>query len=266
MHSLRRFTCALVCLAVMSANVRSEPASPNAASLLWWKQGQGALLEGKVEEAIRCFHNSLHNDPRCSRSLLSLAAAHLQQGDSIRALPWLDRYLIMEPSHHQVRMQYAEMLRRHGDFSAASRHYERIVETVDPALADVNLLFAAQQKLLDIAVEVGDRYHEHLYRGMGIYRLAEARLDLPTAAGEEVSAEGLLFRALAELKRASALQPGSARPLWYLHLVWKRLNQNHPATRYLREADGAARMDLNGGEKATFHRALLSENVGANTR
>jgi tetratricopeptide (TPR) repeat protein len=238
--------------------------SPNAASLLWWKQGQDALLEGKVEEAIRCFHNSLHNDPRCSRSMLSLAAAHLQQGDSSQALPWLGRYLTAEPNHHQVRLQYAEMLRRQGDLSSAMQQYETIVETVGDAGADANLLFAAQQNLLDLATEAGDRYREHLYRGVGVYRLAEARMDLPAGAGDDPSAESLLFRALAELERASALRPGSARPLWYLHLVWKRLNQRHPATRCLREADGAPVMDLGGAEKRALHQALLSENVDRN--
>jgi hypothetical protein len=198
--------------------------------------------------------------------MLSLAAAHLQQGDSSQALPWLGRYLTAEPNHHQVRLQYAEMLRRHGDVSGAMRQYEIMVDRIDATAADVNLLFAAQQKLLDLAMESGDRYREHLYRGIGVYRLAEARLALPAGAGDDPSAESLLFRALAELERANTLRPASARPLWYLHLVWKRLNQRHPATRCLLEADGASVADLSVAEKRAFHHALLAENVGRNAR
>ena len=57
---------------------------------------------------------------------------------------------------------------------------------------------------------------------------------------EGLSTEALLCKAAAELGLARMKRPSEARPCWYLHEVWSRLAQQHPAARWLRAAEAAA--------------------------
>ena len=47
----------------------------------YWEQGQAAMHQGHVEDAIHCYEQSLAADPQLVRCHLSLAAAYLEKGD-----------------------------------------------------------------------------------------------------------------------------------------------------------------------------------------
>ena len=87
---------------------------------------------------------------------------------------------------------------------------------------------------------------------MGLYWLAQGRVEAGDPAGE-FPAEGLLWKASAELAEARRLRPTEARPAWYLSCVWRKLAQTGPAEQCLRDAlDGAAFSDLTPAEQRSL--------------
>src|SRR5690348_3810039 len=89
----------------------AEPAAPSA-GLAAWQKGQQAMLEGRTEQAIASFQESLEQDHSLARNYLSLAAAYLALGRDEQAASHLDRYLRAQPDHSVVRGEYADLLLR----------------------------------------------------------------------------------------------------------------------------------------------------------
>jgi tetratricopeptide (TPR) repeat protein len=205
-----------------------------------WERGQEALRDGRVDEAIRCYGESLRLEPGLARNFLSLAAAHVARGEQTQAADWLGRYVSAQPDHHVVRLHYAEMLLRLDKMPEGRAQIERFIADVQdrPALADSHLL-DCHTKLIRLAESNGDEYGEHLHRGIGLYLLACQRAEL-AEQDDGLPTEALLCRAAAELARAWRQNPAEARPCWYLHVVWSRLAQHQPAARWLRAAEAAA--------------------------
>src|SRR5262249_16170273 len=83
-------------------------------------------------------------------------------------------------------------------------------------------------------------YGIHLNRGIGVYYLACQRADMQGCRGK-LHPEALLCQAAGELALARMARPSEARPCWYLHEVWTRLDQRRPAMNNLREAQAPAR-------------------------
>jgi tetratricopeptide (TPR) repeat protein len=223
---------------VLAALVSAQPAA--SPGLPAWQKGQQAMLEGRTEQAIASFQESLEQDPNLVRNRLSLAAAYLALGQDESAVAQLDRYLQAQPDHFVVRGQYAELLLRLDRPEAARAQFERFEADIQDheSLAQEHLV-RCHSRLMDIAQAAEDEYAVHLHRGIGLYWLACQRDDLPDPEGE-LSSEGLLCQAASELALARLERPDEARPCWYLYEVWSRLGQHQPATRWLRAAEAAA--------------------------
>jgi hypothetical protein len=160
------------------------------------------------------------------------------------------RYLHVQPDHVVIRAHYAELLLRLRQPGEARTQFERFVADIQDRddLARQHLIHC-HSRLMEIAEGEEDGYAEHLHRGIGLYCLARERERLPDPEGE-LSAEGLLFRAAAELTLARLQRSDEGRACWYLHEVWSHLAQQQPALRWLRAAEDAAGMgDLTPAEQ-----------------
>jgi Flp pilus assembly protein TadD len=100
-----------------------------------------------------------------------------------------------------------------------------------------------------LAEEAGDRYEEHVHRGIGL---------LLIAGQDDVGAEALLCKAAGELTLAARERAWEARPHWYLHLTWQKLGQSQPAERHLRRAAELAPSDLSPLERRELSARLPS--------
>ncbi len=144
------------------------------------------------------------------------------------------------PEFPTARLSHAELLLRSERLPEALTEFERAVAEGQAApLPDLAHLVHCHTRLLAIAEELEDDYHMHLYRGIGLFLLAQARrrIDDPAAIP---SVQGLLCKAAGELARAQAHRPGEARPCWYLYTAWRQLAQQQAARRWLRAAHEAA--------------------------
>lgn len=174
------------------------------------------------------------------RNHLSLAAAHLQQGNLDDASHHLASYVESHPDHLVIRARYAELLLRQNRLPEARAEFERFVaDAQNEGGVAAKHLIHCHSRLMEIAEENEDGYAEHLHRGIGLYLLARERETLPDPE-EELPVEGLLCRAAAELTLARQERADEAQPYWYLYEVWSRLGQSQPARRWLRQAADVA--------------------------
>src|SRR5579875_4058278 len=104
-----RFCPACVVFALFLTTLSLVAAEPELSSpgLPEWEKGQQALLEGRTEQAITAFEQSLKQDPALVRNYLSLAAAYLGQGKEEQAAEQLKQYLDKQPDHYVVRGEFA---------------------------------------------------------------------------------------------------------------------------------------------------------------
>jgi hypothetical protein len=221
-----------------------------------WEMGQAAMRQGRTGEAIHCYEQSLKTDVSLTRNHLSLAAAYLQEDDADRACTCLARYVEGNPDEPLIRARYAELLLRLRRFPEARVQFEQLVceAQVHANSADLDLIHC-HSRLMEIAEESDDSYHEHLHRGISLYLLARKRAELPNPEGD-LPAESLLCKAAAELTLAQLQRPEEARPTWYLFQVWSRLGQRQPALCRLRQANDAAPFTfLSPAEQHALHRA-----------
>jgi tetratricopeptide (TPR) repeat protein len=237
----RRCWLCLCALSLLQPALFAAPLPEPSAAVRLWEQGQAAMGDGRTDEAIRFYSQSLRLEPQLARNYLSLAAAHVSRGEEAEAAAWLSRYVAAQPQHHVIRLHYAELLLRLGKTPEGRAQLERfIVDVQDRAdLADAHLL-DCHTRLVQLAEADDDDYGEHLNRGIGLYLLACQRALLPEVDADGFSTEALLCRSAAELGLARRQRPEEARPCWYLHQVWSRLAQHYPASRCLRAAEAAA--------------------------
>jgi tetratricopeptide (TPR) repeat protein len=222
-----------------------------------WEQGQAAMRQGRADEAIRCYQQSLAVDPTMTRNYLSLGAAFLEKGEEARACPHLSRYLASNPDHLVVRAHYAELLLKLQRPKEARVEFERFAADAQQQ-GDAHRMqrIHCHSRLMEIAEAANDTYDEHLHRGIGLFLLAAERATV-TEPDADLSTEGLLCRSAGELAQAHMQRPDAAQPSWYLYEVWSRLAQRQPALRSLREADAAAPFSyLTPTEKAHLELAL----------
>jgi tetratricopeptide (TPR) repeat protein len=232
--------------------------APEAPALRAWQDGQRAMQEGRTEQAIACYRESLRLDPSLARNHLSLSAAYLGLGQDEQAAPHLARYLAAQPDHLVIRSHYAELLLRLQRAGDARAQFERFIAEVQDheELARQHLVHC-HSRLMEIAEGDEDEYGEHLHRGIGLYLLARQRAELGEVEGG-LSAEALLCKAAGELTLARLRRPDEARPWWYLHEVWSQLGQQQPAGRSLRAAAATAPLTyLTPAEQRDLRRACL---------
>ena len=220
-------------------NAPTEPTEEPSVALKLWEKGQEALLNSKTQEAVAFFQRSLKLDPLLACNYLSLAAAYADQGeDELEALQ-LEHYLRLQPEHHVIRKQLADIRLRLRQPAEAHALLERFVSDIqDLTELATDHLVISHSKLAKIAELEEDSYNAHLHRGIGLFRLALQQAGVETS--DKMNIEGLLCRAAGELTQARLNRPEEARPNWYLYEVWTRLAQNQPAQRALRAAESAA--------------------------
>ena len=230
----------LCALCLFTPPLSAAPPQESSPAIRLWERGQDAMRDGRTDAAILCYQDSLRLDPKLARNFLSLAAAHISRGNETEAARWLASYVEAQPEHLVIRLHYAELLLRQGKLVDGRTQLERFIAAVQDHddLAAAHLL-DCHTRLVQIAEAGDDDYGEHLNRGIGLYLLACQRAQLPDA-DETLSTEALLCKAAAELCLARMRLPSEARPCWYLHEVWSRLAQHHPASRWLRAAESAA--------------------------
>jgi len=235
-----RLAPALTLLLCCAATARqADPAETPARRL--WKEGQTALLDGRADQAIALFRQSLQLDPALADNHLSLAAAWLARDDEARAADSLQRYLKLRPDHLAVRLHLGELLLRLGRAEEARAAYEAFAaDAQGQEEAAGPLLVRCHTRLVDIAAAAGDDYGEHLHRGVGLLLLARQRRALADEADDGPTPEALFIKAAGELALARLERPEEARPCWYLYEVWSELGQAQPAARWLRAAAAAA--------------------------
>ena len=251
----------VVLLPPSSAFARAEDPATLARQL--WVQGQEAMREGKPDEAIRFYEQSLAADAGQQRTHLSLAAAYIQQGDEAGPSSIWPSTSAAFPEHHVVRTHYAELLLRLHRPREARSQFERFIADVqdDPELGPKHLVHC-HSRLMEIAEDEGDEYAEHLHRGIGLYLLGCERAGLPDPEEGDLSVESVLCKAAGELTMAHLARRDEARPCWYLYAVWSRLDQRQPALRHLREADATAPFSyLTPAEKRDLELARLGREV-----
>jgi tetratricopeptide (TPR) repeat protein len=244
---------------------RASAQEPQARSL--WEQGQAAMKRGDRPQAIDFYERCLKQDPSFVRAHLSIAAAYLELNDERQALPHLASYVRAVPDHLIMRVHYAEILFRLQLFQEARTQFEEfLVLGQDRSETTPTLLIEVHSKLMEIGELTEDEYTERLHRGIGLYLLAgeRNRLGEPDAT---LSVEGLLCRAVTELKEAAEQRPQEARPLWYLYLTWTRLGERPQALRALHQAEqnaGFSRMTPFEEQEMQF--ALRKQECGGSMR
>jgi hypothetical protein len=136
-----------------------------------------------------------------------------------------------------IRLHYAEhLVKLHRDVEARKEFDRFISDAQDISPLPLRQLIHGHSRLMELAMNEEDEYGEHFHRGAGLFYLARQSSELGETSGK-LNVESLLCQAAGELTLAKMQKPDQARPSWYLHEVWARLEQRRPAQRSLRDAE-----------------------------
>ncbi len=160
---------------------------------------------------------------------LALAASCIDRGDEPAAVTHLSAHVKARPDAVMIRAYLAELLLKCGRPADARTQFERF--TRDAAGQDGKPrthLVHCHTRLMEIAEQGGDRYAEHLHRGIALVLLVrqwegESRSPSPRATPELI--EPTLAKAAAALRQAAEVRPTHPRPRVYLSEVYDRLGQ-----------------------------------------
>jgi len=176
--------------------------------------------------------------PLAAKHLIE-AVACLEEGREAQAIVHLRNYLAHRPRQILLRAELAELLFRQKELEESRLQFERFISQAQEDDQDhFRYLIHSHSRLVEIAEQQNNHYHEYLNRGIGLYLLAcRSAEEIDDPARPELSAEALFCRAAAQLQMARGESPQSARPHWYLYQVWRRLGQTAAADRSLKAAD-----------------------------
>lgn len=168
------------------------------------------------------------------------AADCLADANNRGAIGHLTKYVNQYPDQIVFRMQLAELLLKEEELAEAHQQFHTLCAHAQEGHASgKKQLVHAHTRLMEIAQLRNDRYHEHLHRGIGLYRIAE-QLQNKGVDVDAVEIERMYFKAVTAFKTALEVQTDDARAAWYLHLTWSRLDQPRPAEKCLRQAHANA--------------------------
>ena len=205
----------LLCLA-MGPLTAAEPAPAAGPAQRLWEQGQQAMRDGRTDDAVRCFEQSLALDPNLVNNHLSLAAACLDKGDDEGAAPHLAQYLTAKPNHYTVRAHYAELLLRLREYPRRPPPVRalrrRRAGTRGPGPTGTGSL---PQPAHGDRRAGGRRLRGPLAPRHRPVPAGRSAGTLPGGRGRHVGG-GLLCKAAGELTLARRERPEEARPCWYL--------------------------------------------------
>ncbi len=240
--------CLFLCLGCHSlANVEQEPkltaqreknAEHDAKEL--WRQGQLAMKQGKPRRAIDYYEQSMTVDSNFSRNHLSMAAAHLEEGNEDAACVQLARYIEKNPDRAHLRLLYGELLLRQDRIDEAQSQITRFVaHAQEEGDRTLRSRIQCHCRLMEMAEKKDSSYHAHLERGIGLYLLARRSRELGLTDGF-ASSRSLLWKSHGELATAQSLRPDQARPCWYLHRVWSEIASKKNASKWLEKTSDLA--------------------------
>jgi Tfp pilus assembly protein PilF len=166
---------------------------------------------------------------------LALAASCIDRGDEPAAVRHLTAHVKTRPDAVMIRAYLAELLLKCGRPAEARAEFERF--TRDAAGQDgppQKHLVHCHTRLMEIGEQTGDRYAEHLHRGVALLLLV--RQWEAESAGEREMIEPTLAKAAAALRQAAEVWPTHPRPRVYLAEVYDRLGQPSAARSQARRA------------------------------
>jgi tetratricopeptide (TPR) repeat protein len=172
--------------------------------------------------------------PSSPDPLLTQASAALDAGDHELACRHIEQYAAAHPASKTAPTLYGEVLFKLARYGESRVAFEKAIARLDDT-ADLPILVHCHGRLVELAAIDADDLAERLHRGIGLYLLSKDP-SLVDSPDEDVDAESVLFKAIAELRIAHAVAPADARPCWYLHLAYRRLGKDLPAKRWLNEA------------------------------
>ena len=170
---------------------------------------------------------------------LMRAAECLDRGDESAALPYLQSHVKANPDALMVRAHVAELLFRMGKALEARRQFERFIADAQPTSGQAHKhLVHCHTRLMEIASNTNDDFHENLHRGIGLLLLVK-RWDGDAERHDAATSEQTLSKALIALRTARDDRPTDPRVNLYLAEVYKRLQQP--------DAEKAARLAAQNG-------------------
>ncbi len=171
---------------------------------------------------------------------LAEASRCLERDDLKSAGVQLASYLNCKPEAMAVRVQYAEVLAGLNKPEEAQGQFNQFLALAQEQKSEASATtIHVYRRLMEVAEESHDDYGVHLYRGIGLFLLAQSRAQVASSE-DELPVEGLLCKSAAELTQAHDARPAEARASWYLYQVWSRLGQRHAALAHLHQAREAA--------------------------
>ena len=161
---------------------------------------------------------------------LARAAECVEKGDSTGALGHLKNHLEQRPDAPMVRAYLAELLFQTQKYAEAKPEYERFLnEAYGRGGAVEKHRIHVHTRLLEIAHETDDPFHELLHRGIGLLLMVE-QWDREPSPDEGVLAESTLAKALSALREARKLKANDPRVPLYQAEVQSRLGQSSAAS------------------------------------
>lgn len=156
---------------------------------------------------------------------LRAAALLVDRGEIAPAIPHLQAHLKLHPDAPMIRAYLAELLLKVGHGDEAKTQYERFIrEAADQDGLSKQHLVHAHTKLMEIAAEADDDFHEQLHRGIALLLIVSQSAG-SSAMGSEAMNEQTLHKAAKALKAATLAKPSDPRPLLYLFDVQVRMDQ-----------------------------------------
>lgn len=165
---------------------------------------------------------------------LAVAAEFLDRGDRARACSHLAAHLRTNPDELMTRAYLAELLFQTDRPNEARTEFTRFIASAQRSTGTPKShLVHCHTRLMQLAESGSDSFHEHLHRGIGLYRLVEddQKNSLPKATRLET-----LTNAATELRAALEDRPNTARVSLYLAHVYLLLEQPSAARSVVRSA------------------------------
>jgi Tfp pilus assembly protein PilF len=155
---------------------------------------------------------------------LALAASCIDRGDEPAAVRHLTAHIKTRPDAVMIRAYLAELLLKCGKPAEARTQFERFTrDAAGQGGPPQKHLVHCHTRLMEIAEQDGDRYAEHLHRGIALLLLV--RQWEAESAGEREMIEPTLAKAAAALRQAAEVRPTHPRSRVYLAEVYDRLGQ-----------------------------------------
>jgi len=92
------------------------------------KQGEALFVEGKVEEAEKCFLEILNEDPKNKEAYNNLGVISFQRQDIEQALEYFTKLLEIDPFHKDAILNYSTLLKSTNRFYDSAPILEKAIE------------------------------------------------------------------------------------------------------------------------------------------